>query len=74
MGGLTFLVLSASSKSHATLLTADYRHLIAYDINAQGWKKRLGLEGVGGWEGGGGEVHFKNCYCQGRGGGYNFHM
>ena len=54
MGGLTFLVLSASSKSHATLLTADYRHLIAYDINAQGWKKRLGLEGVGGWEGGGG--------------------
>ena len=26
--------------------------LIAYEINAQGWQKRLGLEGVGGVEGG----------------------
>ena len=48
---------------------ADYLYLIAYEINAHGWKKRLGLEGV--WAGGGGGVHFKNCYCQG---GYNFHM
>ena len=24
---------------------ADYRYLVAYEINAQGWKKRLGLEG-----------------------------
>ena len=31
---------------------ANYRYLIAYEIIAQGWKKRLGLEGVG--EGGGG--------------------
>ena len=29
---------------------ADYRYLIAYEINAQGWK-RLGLEGVGGGRG-----------------------
>ena len=35
----------------------NYRHLVAYEINAQGWKKRLSL--------GGGGVHFKNCYCQG---------
>ena len=35
------------------LLTADYRHLIAYEINAQGWKKRLGLEGLEGGRGGG---------------------
>ena len=27
---------------------ADYRYLIAYENNAQGWKERLGLEGVGG--------------------------
>ena len=50
---------------------ANNRCLIAYEINAQGWKKRLGPEGVGGagvW------VHLKNCYCQGGGGGYNFHM
>ena len=25
---------------------ADYRYLIAYEINAQGWKNRRGLEGV----------------------------
>ena len=41
--------------------TANYRHLIAYEINAQGWKKRLSLEGVGMVWGG---VHFKICYCQ----------
>ena len=35
--------------------TANYRHLIAYEINAQGWKKRLSLEGVGMvWGAGGG--------------------
>ena len=34
--------------------------LIAYEINAQGWQKRLGLEGVGGVGGG---LYFKNCYC-----------
>ena len=45
-GALTFLPLRAALKSPATLLTADYRYLIAYEINAQGWKKRLGLEGV----------------------------
>ena len=28
---------------------ADYLYLIAYEINAHGWKKRLGLEGV--WAG-----------------------
>ena len=33
---------------------ADYRYLVAYEINAQGWKKRLGLEGVAGGVGGGG--------------------
>ena len=27
---------------------------VAYEINVQGWKKRLGLEGVGGGAGGGG--------------------
>ena len=27
---------------------ANYLYLIAYEINAQRWKKRLGLEGVGG--------------------------
>ena len=27
---------------------ADYRYLIAYEINPQGWRKRPGLEGVGG--------------------------
>ena len=47
-GALTFLPLRAALKSPATLLTADYRYLIAYEINAQGWKKRLGLDGIGG--------------------------
>ena len=39
---------------------------VAYEINVQGWKKRLGLEGVGGGAGevGGGGVLFKNCYCK----------
>ena len=50
----------------ANSTSSSYRYLVAYEINAQGWKKRLGLEGVGG-EG----VHFQNCYCQG---GYNFYM
>ena len=31
-----------------TRYVADYRYLIAYEINAQGWKNRRGLEGVGG--------------------------
>ena len=39
---------------------ADYQYLIAYEINPQKWKKRLGLEGVGGRG-----AHFKNCYCLG---------
>ena len=47
---LTFLPLRAPSKSHATLLW----------LLTQGWKKRLGLEGVVG-----GGVYFKDCYCQG---------
>ena len=34
---------------------ANYRYLIASEINAQGWKKRLGLEGAG-WGGGGGGI------------------
>ena len=42
------------------------------EINTQGWKKRLGLEGVEGRGGGG--VHFKNSYFQGGEGGYNFRM
>ena len=50
--------------------TANYRHLIAYEINAQGWKKRLSLEGVG--KGGGGYI-LKFVIVK-RGGGYNFHM
>ena len=45
---------------------ADYRHLIAYEMNAHGWKKRLRLEGVGGG------AHLKNCYCQAGGGGVQF--
>ena len=43
----------------ANFTSPAYRYLVAYEINALGWKKRLGLEGVGG-----GGVHFKNCYCQ----------
>ena len=45
---------------------------VAYEINVQGWKKRLGLEGVGGGAGEGGGVLFKNCYCQAGGGGTIF--
>ena len=51
--------------------TAFYRYLIADEINAQEWKKKLGLEGVREGGGGGGGVHFQNCFDQG---GYNFHM
>ena len=40
---------------------------VAYEINVQGWKKRLGLEGVAG--GAAEAVLFKSCYCQGGGGG-----
>ena len=32
----------------ANSTSSSYRYLVAYEINAQGWKKRLGLEGVGG--------------------------
>ena len=32
---------------------------VAYEINVQGWKKRLGLEGVGGGAGGGGGCFLK---------------
>ena len=60
-GALTFLPLRAALKSPATLLTADYRYLIAYEINAQGWKKRLGLDGIGG----GGCIFKIAIYCQG---------
>ena len=35
-----------------SLYPTDYRYLVAYEIIAQGWKKRLCLEGVGGGEGG----------------------
>ena len=31
--------------------------MVAYEINAQGWKKRLGVEGVGEVQGGGGGVY-----------------
>ena len=36
---------------------AHYWYLKSYEINAQGWKKRLGLEGLE--KGGGGGMHFK---------------
>ena len=41
---------------HLQNLTLRYQ-LLAYEINAQGWKKRLGLDGVGGWGGGGGCIY-----------------
>ena len=52
--GELFFPLSAPSR-----YAADYRYLVAYEIIAQGWKKRLGVEGVvvG--------VNFKNCYRRG---------
>ena len=50
---------------------ADYLYLIAYEINAHGWKKRLGLEGV--WAGEAGCI-LKIVIARGGGGGYNFHM
>ena len=40
----------------ANSTSSSYRYLVAYEINAQGWKKRLGLEGVGGGAGEGGGV------------------
>ena len=36
----------------ANFTSPSYRYLVAHEMNAQGWKKRLGLEGV--WSGGGG--------------------
>ena len=49
-GALTFFSFKISC------CAADYWHLIAYEINTQGWKKRLGLEGV---RGGGGGAFWK---------------
>ena len=46
---------------------ADFRYLIAYEINAQGWKERLGLEGVEGWGGA-----FSKLLLPRRGGGVQF--
>ena len=39
---------------------------VAYEINVQGWKKRLGLEGVGGGagEGGGGKVLIRHTFLK----------
>ena len=65
-GALTFILLRAPSKSHATLPTTCILNSVDYEINAQGWKKTLGLEGDGGRGGGGGCI--LNCYCQGGGG------
>ena len=67
-GTLTFLPPRTPSKL-ILFYAANCWYLIAYETNAQGRKKRLGPEGVGG--GGRGGVHFKNRYCQG---GYNFHI
>ena len=47
---------------------------VAYEINVQGWKKRLGLEGVGGGAGEGGGGAFKKLLLQSGGRGYNFHV
>ena len=62
-GALTFILLRALSKSHATLPTTCILNSVDYEINAQGWKKTLGLEGDGGRGG-----CILNCYCQGGGG------
>ena len=51
----------------ANSTSSSYRYLVAYEINAQGWKKRLGLEGVGG----GGGCISKMVIARG---GYNFYM
>ena len=53
---------------------ADYRYFIAYKINAQGWKKKRILEGVGmGGGGGGGErCILKIVIAKGGGGGVKF--
>ena len=42
---------------------------VAYEINVQGWKKRLGLEGVGGGAGGGGGECILKIVIAKRGGG-----
>ena len=50
---------------------ADYQYLVAYEIIAPGWKKRFGLEGVGGRggilkiiiaKGGGGTIFICNYF------------
>ena len=57
-GALTFFPCTFKISRYA----ASYRYFIAYEINAQGWKKSLGLEVVG-----------RAVIARG-GGGYNFHM
>ena len=52
----------------ANFTSPAYRYLVAYEINALGWKKRLGLEGVGG-EGG---CILKIVIAKGGGGGTIF--
>ena len=49
---------------HLQNLTLRYQ-LLAYEINAQGWKKRLGLDGVGGWGRGGGGCIYKIVIAKG---------
>ena len=39
--------------------------MVAYEINAQGWKKRLGVEGVGEVQGGGGVYILKIAIAKG---------
>ena len=39
--------------------------MLAYEINAQGWKKRLGVEGVGEVRGGGGGCILKIAIAKG---------
>ena len=49
LGSLWRTNFSAACTFRISRYAADYRYLyIAYEINAQGWIKRLGLEGVGG--------------------------
>ena len=45
---------------------------VAYEINVQGWKKRLGLEGVGGGAGEGGGGCFLKIVIAKRGEGVQF--
>ena len=56
---------SLTSSFEISRYVADYRYLIAYEINTQGWKNRRGLEGVGGG------CILKIAIAKG---GYNFHM